>query len=114
MSFLYPRIVSVRRPDTATGGGAQGYSGNLASAGTPIASGLEASIQLNRERGVPEAKTASDAYYRADWNIFIPNAAKGLITERDVVVDDLGKRYLVLAAYWNSLGYKLSADLLEA
>ena len=114
MSFIYPRTVSIRRQNVQTTAGVQPYSGNLATNETVIAPGLAASIQEKRERSTPDAGLPSDAYARAGWSIFIPSSDRTLIRERDIVVDDIGKRYQVLAAYWNSLGYKVAADLLEA
>lgn len=52
---------------------------------------------------------------KTDWAIFIPlsQAVRGLITEDDIVTDDLGKRYQVAAAWWDSLGYQLVCTLLQ-
>ena len=112
---LYPRTVSIRRQQEQTGGGVKPYAGEIPADETVVASGLPASIQFQRLSGAPDAKVPSDAYNRAGWNIFVPmaSASLGEITELDVVVDDLGKRYQVTAAYWNSLGYKIAAELLE-
>lgn len=52
---------------------------------------------------------------RLDWRIAIQAnyAALGTITERDIVTDDLGKRYQVSAATWTFQGYNLRVSLLE-
>jgi hypothetical protein len=112
---LYPRIVSITRPNPDTGVGIVPYSAVTKGNETSIATGLPASIQQTREPGGPEGKTPTDAPDRSVWNVFIPStsAAKGLITERDIVTDDLTKRYVVIAAYWNSLGHRLRCELLE-
>lgn len=117
MSFIYPRIVAIRRAQVSAAVGMQaGYSGVTAATEDVIATGLPASIQWKRARGKPEGDTPSNAPERAGWQIFIPKPAAtlGLITERDIVVDDLGKRYTITAAYWNSLGYNITAELLQA
>lgn len=116
MSFLYPRVVSVSRPKVDNSVGAQNYSGVTRGEEDPVVENLPASIQLQRRSGAPDGKTPSDAYARSGFNILIPlNAcALGVITERDIITDDLGKRYQVIGAYWNSLGYNLSTELLEA
>jgi hypothetical protein len=115
VSFIYPRTVSIRRPSVDNAVGAQPYSGLTEANETQVAGGLPASIQLARKGGAPDAGTPSDSYGRVTFNIFIPAraAALGLITENDIVVDDLAKRYQVSGAYWNSLGYNLTADLLS-
>lgn len=115
MSFLYPRTISVRRQTAQAGVGVLPYSGTQAAQETVVASGLPASIQ-NRGQANSETNLPSDPKGGAPrWRILIPRGASplGQITERDVIVDDLGKRYLVIAAYWNSLGHNLHASLLE-
>lgn len=113
MSFIYPRIVSITRPNPTTVVGAAPYSGEVRTDESPIAKGLSASIQQRRKNAASHGELPSDAP-RTDWAIFIPKRAAtlGLITERDIVTDDLGKRYQVSAAYWDSLGYQLLATLL--
>jgi hypothetical protein len=115
-SFLYPRTVSVFRLQTNETPGAQPYSGTTKGAETLIVSGLPASIQFTRKSGSPLGGTPSDAPNKAGFNIMIPlsAAANGTITERDIIVDDLGKRYEVFGAYWNSLGFNLQTELLQA
>lgn len=118
MSFIYPRIVSVTRANPLPGVGAQPYSGVTEANETPVAGAQElpASIQAKRFRGKPEGDTPSDNPERVAWEIFIPlpNSTLGVIQERDIVTDDQAKRYVVSAPYWNSLGYRLSCELLEA
>lgn len=115
---IYARTVSITRPNPLTGVGivAGGYSAVTKGNESTVATGLPASIQQTREPGSPEGRTPSDAPDRTVWNVFIPaaSAANGLITERDIVIDDLAKRYVVIAAYWNALGYRLRCELLEA
>lgn len=114
MSFLYPRTVTVTRPGTQPGFGAQGYGGELPSTETAVASNLPASIQFYRERGPNEARLPGDmqkTYSRA----YIPAsaAANGLIKTRDILTDDLGQRWAVVQPYWNSLGFSLMVERLE-
>lgn len=124
--FIYPRTVSIYRfkiQDADDGGSPVTllpYSG--VTSGTTDATGedlilsnLPASIQY---RGVERARgetlpTSTPA--PGDWVIFIPKkyATLGQITERDIAVDDLGKRYEVVAAWWDSLGYNLRSKLLD-
>lgn len=112
---LYPRTVSITRPDVLPGVGIQGYSAITEANETSIATGLPASIQSVRQRGAPEGGDPTAAPDRSQWDIFIPSSAAvlGLTTERDVVTDDLGKRYVITAAWWDSLGYRLRCELLE-
>jgi hypothetical protein len=115
MSFLYPRTVSIHRPTPNTGAGALGYSGETAANETVVLTGLPASIQHRGARGKAPGNLPADAQSGADWYVFIPaaNAALGTIAERDIVVDDIGKRYQVIAAYASPLGHRLAVTLLE-
>jgi len=112
MSFLYPRTVSIARTATAATAGLVSY--NDLEQETTVASGLEASIQLKKEHGKPAADLPGDALERTLWTIFIPNQPITLIQSRDVVIDETGVRYQILAPYWNSLGYNLLTERLEA
>ncbi len=116
MSFLYPRTIAIRRPQAQAGVGASHtYGGAQASAETPIASGLPASIQVRRERQRNDVGLPGDAT-KPTWYIFIPRRALALgqVELRDIAVDDLGNRYQVIQPYWDSLGHRLTAELLKA
>lgn len=108
MSFLFPRKVTVTRPTQPTGVGAVGYGGQMPSTEIPeIATAVDASIQVAKEHGSPDAKLPGDSM-KTLWKIVIPaytGVAKGTINTRDIITDELGVRYQVLAPYWNSLGY---------
>ncbi|MBN3757222.1 hypothetical protein G3N95_30070 [Paraburkholderia sp. Tr-20389] len=115
MSFLYPRTISIGRQTPVTGGGVKSYSGMQPAQETPVAAGLPASIQLDKERGKTEANLPADSS-KTLWRVFIPlgYAPLGLIQSRDIVTDDLSARYQVLGMYWNSLGHNLLCERLEA
>jgi hypothetical protein len=114
MSFLYPRTIAVKRQPAKTGVGVLPYGAQVPADETTIASGLPASIQQARERGAPDGHLPGSESSKAGWNIFVRTPDRTLITEHDVIVDDLGNRYTVVAGYWNSLGYRARAELLGA
>ncbi|MBM7045438.1 hypothetical protein [Rhizobium lusitanum] len=117
MTFIYPRTIAVTRPQGQTGVGDVGYSGVLESTETAVISGIPANIQLKTAQsrqtsgGLPAAPPGPPV-----WRVFIPlNAvAKGVIVDRDIVTDDLGERYQIIAAYWNSMGWNIACIRLEA
>lgn len=113
---MFDRTVSVYRANATAGVGAQGYSATRTAGETLVLSGLPAEVQFKRRAGAPNPGVPSDTPSIPGWSIFIQNAYAplGSIQERDVIVDDLGKRYLVSGAYWNVLGYNVSASMLEA
>lgn len=115
MSFIYPRQIAVTRQVPVTGGGVQSYSGMQPAEEANIASGLPASIQLAKERGRPEANLPSDGG-RTLWKVLMPLSAipLGTVHSRDILTDDLGVRYQVIGPYWNSLGYNMLCERLEA
>src|SRR5262249_16656168 len=112
---LYPRIISIRRPISVASVGLVAYSGEVETNESTLFTGLPASIQHRSGRGSHGANLPADTPNRADFHIFVPRAAAALgsVQERDIIVDDIGNRYQVIAAYWNSLGYRLFAELLQ-
>lgn len=115
-NFIYPRIVAVRRPGAQAQGGVQTtYAADRTSTETVIATGLPASIQFRREgtRGV--VGLPGDGA-RPTWDVLIPPGAAnpGQIMDRDIVIDDLGRRFQVLGDYSDSLGFKLRVERLES
>lgn len=119
MSFLYPRRVSILRPNStkATAVGDVGYNADRgATDDTVIAECLPANIEFDRKGQRNPMGLPTDAVDQPTWRIFIPRraAALGTIQSRDIVVDDLGQRYQIAGPpYWNSLGYQLRALSLE-
>ncbi|GGH14813.1 hypothetical protein GCM10007036_14370 [Alsobacter metallidurans] len=113
MSFIYPRTISVRRPSAPSGRGAVGYQGLQASDESVIASGLAASIQESGTASRTDAGLPADAFSSTIWRIFIPQLPDGQLRNRDIIVDDQGRRFQVVAAYWNSLGYNARCHIME-
>lgn len=114
---LYDRVISIRRPTKPTTVGAIGYSGLLPTKETVIFTGLPASIQYQPKRERPLGGTPSDVSTAADWRIYVPGgtaATAGQIVERDVVADDLGRRFQIYGAWPTALGWVIAAQLLEA
>jgi hypothetical protein len=115
MSFLYPRTISITRPNSGLAPGyVADYSGVEPSDETDIADGVPASIQLKKTSGRPDANLPADAG-KTLWTVLIPlgYAPLGLIQTNDIITDDLSQRYQVVAPYWNSLGFALLAERLE-
>lgn len=116
MSFLYPRTIKVTRPAAQTGVGWQpGYAGEQPTNDPVIAQDIPASIQAKGRQGKDNpAHLPSDATVSM-FTVFIPRAAlaRGTIKDRDVIIDDLGDRYQVLADGWDSLGYAVVTQRLE-
>jgi hypothetical protein len=111
MSFLYPRIVSIRRQNTpaAASVGSQSFGGESPANETVIATNVPASIQYDRVgRVTPSNLPASSGlpYIK----ILIPQTALplGTINKNDIVVDDIGQRYQVMSNIFTNFGYQLT------
>ena len=125
LGFIYPRRISVHRPRGAAQPGAApqvgdvGYSGQDWST-TPgdfngedaILTDLPASIQYQSPISRSGTGVPTDTHAPNAWTIFVPKraAALGAIEARDIVIDDRGVRYQVIAPYWNMLGHKLRVE----
>lgn len=112
MSFLYPRTIAITRPAAQSGVGAQPYGGLSPTTETPVASGLAASIQLATAGKTNPAGLPGDVEV-SNYKIFSRQIGRGLVQDRDIVTDDMGWRYQVLSAYWDSLGANLYTKRLE-
>lgn len=115
MSFLFEHVVSIRRPaHQASGAGKQGYGGIDAAETDLIAEGVPASVQAKGTgRANPAGLPADASPFR--WQIVIEagHVDAGVIQDRDIVIDNLGRRFQVSADYSHSLGWTLQAEKLE-
>ena len=112
MSFLYPRLISISRPNQSTTIGAQGYGGLTKANETIIASDIPAHIQVDRQGTVPTAKLPGDAAGESIWKIVF-KADLGLIQTRDIITDDLEIRYQVIAADWKPLATTCRVQIMQ-
>lgn len=127
-TFIYPRLIEIRRPktvavSTATGDvlGYAGYSGeedSTTSAGgyVTLFTNIPASIQAAATGQKRVGELPANAFSQPTWRIFIPleSLAQYSVRDRDLVVDDEQYRYVVGQAYWDSLGYSLRCIRAEA
>lgn len=116
MSFLYPRTVTITRPPSVNPNGRVGYGGLKRADEATVLTGLPASVQQRATGGATGAQLPSDARSNPTWRVFIPKRAcrnPDAIRNRDVATDDLGRRFQVTAAYFNSLGFNLLTEQLE-
>ena len=102
MSFLFPRRISISRPNADTGLGIRPYGGLTETNETSIAISLPARIQSDRQGTAPQARLPADAAGQSIW-LIIFKGALGLTQTGDIITDDLGQRYQVISAYWGPL-----------
>jgi len=122
MSFLYPRKIDVRRPNSHAAlprapavVATLGYGGVDPSDETTVLRNIPASIQLKGGAGERHNPLPADTSATGSWDIFIPRhaVAQGKIKARDIIVDEAGERYHVTHSYWSPLGHRLRCRLLE-
>lgn len=116
MSFLYPHTVLVYRPGAQTGAGKIEYGGQVQGEEQLITPDpIACNIELRREGQKNSTGLPGDAN-RPTYDVRIPKAAlaQGTVLDRDILKDGLGQRYVVQSNYWNSMGYALRAERLEA
>lgn len=115
MSFLYPRTISISRQSALSGIGAQPYQALNIANETILFSGIAASIQSSSEIKIAFANLPGDTAGTPDYFIFISAQILPInsINNRDIITDDLNKRYQVTDNYWDSLGYRCKCELLQ-
>lgn len=117
MSFIYPRLITITRP------GAQsttevGFQGEAPSSQRgleeTIATGVPCSIQSKGGGNNPVGLPADGK--QTTWRVLTPLGAlaDGQVQDRDIVVDDLGRRFQIQADYTNSLGANFLVQRIEA
>lgn len=113
--FMYPRTIDIHRPAGQAGVGALGYGGQTVATEAVLATGIRCSIQMQREGQRNPTGLPGDGK-QASHFVFIPKAALalGAVRSRDILIDDQGRRYQVIDPYFDSLGHRLSALVLEA
>ncbi len=82
---------------------------------TTIATGIPASIQAKRAAGQIPVGLPGDGKQNT-WRVFTPLGAlqDGQVQDRDIITDDLNRRFQIVADYTNSMGAAFLAERMEA
>lgn len=102
------RTIKIMRPQQQTGVGAVGYGGDIAANETVLMSGWPASV-LQGTKGEKGDSVLPGDTRNPWWSILLPSFAGVTIRSRDVITDDLNRRYVVSSAELTDLGYRLTA-----
>lgn len=101
------RTVSLYRPQQQTGVGVQGYGGNTAANETSLAQNWPVSLLQAAKAASNPVNLPGDAK-QASWTLLMPAIPGGAVIKNDdVVIDDLGSRYLVYSAELSDLGWRM-------
>ncbi|HZQ41357.1 MAG TPA: hypothetical protein VFA87_11200 [Rhizomicrobium sp.] len=115
-SFLYPRTIKITRPGAQTGVGFNpAYAAEQQAEETKIACNIPASIQARSSGGRNPVGLPGDSAMNM-WRVLTPLGAlaDGQVKNRDLIYDDLGRKFQVSADYTNSLGADFIVERLEA
>lgn len=111
MSFMFPRTISVRRPNNNVSPvvGAVGYGGADPAQETVIISNLSAAIDFDRFGRQDPGNLPTDSKLPFYIVSMPPNqgVTVSTISQNDVVVDDLGRRYQVTGQTYTAIGVQL-------
>lgn len=116
MSFLFPRTVIVHRPATTGGVGfVAAYAGHTPEHESAVFTGLQASIQIRREGSANKVGLPGDGT-SPFFDVFLRrrDVPAGAIHSRDIIIDDLNRRFQVVATDYESLNPRLRCMQLEA
>lgn len=112
--FLYPRQVTFYRRPKTTQAGPAGYGGIDPKDLDIIVGPIKANIQdKGTGRGGGVGSPADTV--PAQWMIYteLGDVADGQLCDRDIAVDDLGRRFQISGDYVHSMGGKFRCDRLE-
>jgi len=117
VSFIYPRVIKITRPPAQPE--AVGWQGDapssLRSKETDVACDIPASIQAKSAGGSNPVGLPGDGKTN-QWRVLTPLGAldDGQVQNRDLIYDDLGRRFQVIGDYTNSLGANFIVERMEA
>jgi hypothetical protein len=114
MSFLRPRLVDITRPSQSAGFGASSTYGAIDDeTETTVLSELPANISWARTGQQRNTGLPGSAMWRAIFRVVF-KAPSGTVRERDIITDEFGNRYQVVAAQSGPFGYMCLTEQLHA
>lgn len=115
---LYARVLTFKRPAAEPASGAVAYQGVNEASETTIASGIRANVEISSSgRNSASGGLPGDSPGPIKWTIALPpNVAPTLplIMERDVIYDDLGRRFQVSGYEPTAVGARIDCVRLMA
>jgi hypothetical protein len=106
------RVVSLYKPQSQSGIGQQGYGGTTTQNQKLFVSGVPCSILQGTKGEKSETNLPGDT--RSPWWSILMPASVGRIAQDDIIINDLGQRYIVSSNEFTDLGYRLTAMMAEA
>jgi len=103
------RTVTITRPSGATQVGLNSYGGNVPETETPVMSGWPASLL---DSGKGQTKKYGDLpgdVGTGIWELLLPLVPGVLVRDADIMVDDLGRRYVLGSCELQDYGWRCKA-----
>jgi hypothetical protein len=101
------RTISLFRPQVQSGVGAQGYGGTTSENQTLYASGVPCSMLQGTKGEKSETNLPDDT--RSPWWVVLMPKSVGYVAPDDIIIDDLGQRYVISSNESSDLGYRCTA-----
>jgi hypothetical protein len=114
---LFPRTITIKRPNSPTLGGPVGYQGATEAGETTIASGVICTVQIASSGRTNMGGALPDESPKVTWTITVPTSVALTlppILEEDRVYDDLGRRFMVNGYEPEPLGGRIDCVRLKS
>lgn len=114
MSFLFPRTISIARPNLPVNGahGLQAYQGITEADESSLITGIPANIEIAAIGRLKGGPLPSDAAGPVRYSFTLPASANDTLPaliEGDVIYDDMGRRFQLAAIQPTDLGATFEA-----
>jgi len=106
------RIITISRPMAQSGSGMQGYSGMTAANEMAYSSNVPCSILQGTKGEKDDANLPADV--RSPWWTMLFPGAVGRVLLGDLIIDDIGQRYIASSVELTALGYRVTAMMADA
>jgi hypothetical protein len=112
LTVLCNRTVSIGRVTAPAGITAPSYGGMTRDNATPYVKGIPCSIIQGTKGEKGQVNLPGDT--RAPWWTILMPASVGSVKYGDLIIDDLGTRYVVSSSELTALGYRITAMMANA
>lgn len=103
-----PRTVDIFRPQKQSGAGKTGYGGNTSANQQTLATQWPMSELKDSKGRDTEADLPADVS-SAWWTFLLPPIPGVTLANRDIIADDIGRRFLINTAELSDLGWRMTA-----
>jgi hypothetical protein len=110
LCVLTNRTISIARPNTQTSAATNGYGGYFSGGSMTLLDGWPASVLVDSRSGSSGVNLPTDQAV-SFLSILIPTTEGIIVSDGDLVTDDLGRTAIITGSELTDLGWRLSAKL---